>query len=329
MRIGTGVERETKSPARSAPAEKPAAPQSDQSVDEFFNRLQSEMRRPDLSQDAITAAFHAIQKLALESDTEEAVAAEAASGPAALPACPSCHAPIREPGPFCAACGASLTALPAEPAASTPRLPMPAGEHHYHHHYHHHYFAVSGSGAQPGAGDFRPAASLAASRDAGKARNPLGGTALSRAESAVRKMTQDWALACNTKHLDDLVELYAADALVLRPNVPPIRGTAAIREFLFAALDAGLGEAELDPLRVELFGDVAFEAGRCKTLVPVVVGKRREERGKYLVVLIRQPAGDWKIIVDSWSSDLSLGTAPEAAVSSSAQPAGVMRAPRK
>jgi ketosteroid isomerase-like protein len=93
---------------------------------------------------------------------------------------------------------------------------------------------------------------------------------------------------------------------VLRPNVPPVRGTAAIREFFFGVLDAGLGEVDMEPLRVETFGDVAYEAGRCKMLVPFTMGKRREERGKYLLTLARQ-AGDWKILADCWSSDLSLG----------------------
>jgi len=36
--------------------------------------------------------------------------------------------------------------------------------------------------------------------------------------------------------LDDLVELYLPDALVQRPNVPSVRGTAAIREFFFGLL---------------------------------------------------------------------------------------------
>jgi ketosteroid isomerase-like protein len=250
-------------------------------MDEFFNRLQADMRRPDLSQEAIYAAYQAIQKLALESDAEEAV--EVAG----------------QPGP--------------EPAGHPP------GAHYYHHHYHHHYFPTSDGVSAPGA-EVRPAGHAAARRDVGKGRPAAGGASLSRTEAAVRRMTQDWAQACNTKQLDDLVELYTADALVLRPNVPPVRGTAAIREFFFAALDAGLGEAELDPLRVEIFGDIAYEAGRCKTLVPVVVGKRREERGKYLIILARQPAGDWKILSDCWSSDLNLGVGVESVNAESPSP---------
>ena len=145
----------------------------------------------------------------------------------------------------------------------------------------------------------RAVAATPAARDA---RSRMGGASLSRAETAVRKLTQDWALACNTKHLDDVVSLYAA--VVLRPNVPMVRGTAPIREFFFGLLDAGLGDVEMEPLRVEIFGDIAYEAGRCKMLAPFM-GKRREERGKYLLTLARQ-AGDWKILADCWSSDLSL-----------------------
>ena len=51
---------------------------------------------------------------------------------------------------------------------------------------------------------------------------------MSRGEAAVRRITQEWVLACNTRHLDDLLELYVSDALVLRSNYPPIRGAAAV-----------------------------------------------------------------------------------------------------
>ena len=128
---------------------------------------------------------------------------------------------------------------------------------------------------------------------------------MSRAEAAVRRITQEWVLACNTKHLDDLLDLYVADALVLRSNYPPVRGAAAVREFFFGALDAGLGEVEVEPLRVEISGDLAYEAGRCKALVPSATGKRREERGKYLWVCARQSNGEWKLAADCWSSDLT------------------------
>ena len=67
-----------------------------------------------------------------------------------------------------------------------------------------------------------------------------------------------------------------------------------------------MGEAEVEPIRVEIAGDMAYEAGRCKALVPGAAGKRREERGKYLWVCQRQTGGEWKIAADCWSSDLTL-----------------------
>lgn len=198
-------------------------------------------------------------------------------------------------------------AAPGEVAAAMPIPLKPEetapGQHHYHHHYHHHYFApAEGQSSAPGS-----AVPRTAGREGTRVGTPAASVGLSRAEAAVRKLAQDWALACNTKHLEDLVDLYAVDATVVRPNVPPIRTAAAIREYFFGVLEAGLGDVEMVPLRVELFGEFAYEVGRCSMLVPAAMGTRREERGKYVILSVRQ-AGEWKVMVDSWSTDLSLAT---------------------
>jgi uncharacterized protein (TIGR02246 family) len=297
----------------------------DPSVDDFFNRMKHEMRRPKPGQEAVTAALHAIQKLGLQNDSETATDGldDSGAGFAAERLCHACGSANPGDNRFCAFCGVPLPEAPAVVASSP--ASHAAGPHHYHHHYHHHYFSSDGSPQQSASPEQRSANSGAATRDAARTRAPLGTPGLSRSESAVRKMTQDWVQACNTKHLDDLVEIYHPDAIVLRPNVPPVRGTAAIREFFFSVLDAGLGEVELEPIRVELAGEIAYEAGRCKMLVPHM-GKRREERGKYLITLARQ-AGEWKIIADCWSSDLSLSAGGEVPAANGAAPAA--RPPRK
>jgi len=132
---------------------------------------------------------------------------------------------------------------------------------------------------------------------------------MSRGEASVRRLTQEWVLACNTRQLDELIELYAPDAVVLRSNLPPIRGAVAVREFFYSALEAGLGEVAVDPLRVDVLGDLAHEVGRYSALVPGATGKRREERGKYLWVFAKQTSGDWKLVSECWSSDLTLSGA--------------------
>jgi|HubBroStandDraft_2_1064218.scaffolds.fasta_scaffold00296_14 ketosteroid isomerase-like protein len=278
-------------------------------VDDFFRRLKQDLH-PKPGTEAIAAALQAVQRLASQVDADGSSSAIAENLESRT--CLSCGSQNPADNRFCAICGVPLEdgSPPPEldaPVAPRSKQPTPAaGQHHYHHHYHHHYFPSSSEGGAPPAGsELRPSGTAAAARDV-RPRNPAGGLSLNRAESAVRKLTQDWALACNGKQLDDLVDLYGADAVVLRPNVPPVRGTAAIREFFFGVLDAGLGEVDFEALRTEVFGDVAYEAGRCKMLVPFTMGKRREERGKYLLTLARQ-AGDWKILADCWSSDLSLG----------------------
>ena len=294
-------------------------------IDSIYRKLQSEMKRMKPSQEEIAAAMESAQRLAAEADAEDASddVAQDLAAESNVPVCPVCQYRNREGTKFCGMCGLSLNeSLPLQsqnepeshvnpqvspPVAEIERTPSrPAGNetHHYHHHYHHHYF--------PGAADGMVTRPGLESRDLREEKLRPSNAALrgdlSRAEAGVRRVTQEWVLACNTKHLDDLLELYTADAMVLRSNYSPVRGGAAIREFFFGALDAGLGEAEMEPLRVDVVGELAYEAGRFKALIPSATGKRREERGKYLWVCTRQSNGEWKLAADCWSSDLMLTT---------------------
>jgi ketosteroid isomerase-like protein len=318
---------------------------------EIFQRLYPEIKRPKPSQQAIAEALHAMQRLTIESDSE--AVAEKSVPESDLNdqiACHDCGHQNRQGNKFCGACGALIGAAPAgeetqsfatAPAprsaysipeeATVPQTPppapeltpeahpapsAPAGTHYYHHHYHHHYFDGT-----PDAAAATPRVNASDSaREADRLRLAAAakGENMSRSEAAVRRLTQEWVLACNTRQLDELIELYAGDALVLRPNLPPIRGAIAVREFFFASLEAGLGEVALDPLRVEISGDLAHEVGRYSALVPGTAGKRREERGKYLWVFAKQTSGDWKLISECWASDLMLNAesdAPKAVIS--------------
>jgi uncharacterized protein (TIGR02246 family) len=304
---------------------------------EIYQRLYPEMRRPKPNQEAIAAALQAMQRLTMEADSET-VAEDATQETtvSVTTACRVCGHRNREGNKFCGTCGLPLgtepqSADPASHAAASPsidRTPMPqtpppapeardevhpsagapAGAHYYHHHYHHHYF----QGGTADAASAAPRASAPESaREADRLRVAAAakGEPMSRSEAAVRRLTQEWVLACNTRQLDELIELYSPDAVVLRSNLPPIRGTMALREFFYSSLEAGLGEVAVDPLRVDVTGDLAHEVGRYSALVPGTAGKRREERGKYLWVFAKQTSGDWKLVSECWSSDLTLAGA--------------------
>ena len=318
------------------------APERSAEMREIYRKLEPELRRSRPNPEAIAAALEAVQRLAAENDAEQAsvdvaraltsdaLTADGLGPEATSGACRMCGHNNPQVSKFCGMCGAPAgesdqigvgyppgehqpgRALALPPNAFLNDAPSNAGgnrevsreTHHYHHHYHHHYFPGGYEGGAPrGAGEGMRADP--AREDKMRPNAALRGD-MSRAEAAVRRVTQEWVLACNTKHLDDLLELYTADAVVLRSNYPPVRGAAAVREFFFGALEAGLGEVEVEPLRVEIVGDLAYEAGRCKALVPSATGKRREERGKYLWVCARQSGGEWKLAADCWSSDLAL-----------------------
>lgn len=292
---------------------------SEAEMEDLLRRLQPEVRRKPTAEE-IAAALESAQRLAAEADAENGVedaARELAADPEGA-VCGACGYRNRERTKFCGMCGAAIgesrplvaQRSPQEimqaPVATPSQIGLPRGNetHHYHHHYHHHYF--------PGAEGMYPRVGPEPMRETAREEKVRPNVALrgemSRAEAAVRNVTQEWVLACNTKHLDDMVELYVADGMVLRSNCPPIRGATAIREFFFGALGAGLGEVELEPLRVDVVGEMAYEAGRFKALVPSATGKRREERGKYLWVCQRQSNSEWKVAADCWSSDLTLST---------------------
>lgn len=260
----------------------------------------------------MAAAKLAIERVEMQSMVHEALTGaegRPGAGPAGL--CRLCGRMNAVDSQFCGGCGVPLDLT----GAAGPAPSAGANGHQYHHHYHHHFLSGGAEGGLQsllgGAGGAR--------RD--PARPSATAPAMSRAESGIRKLTQDWALACNTKHLEDLLDLYGTDAVVLRSNYPPVRGTSAIREFFVHMLEGGLGDVELESMRVLVGSDMAFEVGRCKMLVPTATGKRREERGKYVMIYGRQPSGEWKALVDSWTSDLSLNAGSEA---DPARPAGAV-----
>lgn len=280
-------------------------PLPNSAVDDFFVKMNHDFRRPKPSEEAVAAALHAIQTLA--GDVAEHEAEEAFGSPAgdcrtedSDERCPKCRAMNSGSNRFCGFCGALLMRLE-KPAAQSPAPPgalvrepqheQSVREQHIHHH-HHHYFPESV--AKHSFGD----AKVALTGELAAPQAPP----VADAEAAIQKLVNDWTLCCNSKRLEDLLALYSPDAIVLRANVAPAHGRAAIRQLLQAALQAGLGDVELDCADAGVLGDIACLTGRSRMLVPTAPGKRHEETGKFLIVA-RRESGEWKILADSWCID--------------------------
>ena len=284
---------------RKDPAEGPV---SNTEIDEFFQRLPANFRWPKPNAEAVAAAVEAIQRMPGSAAAAQELAAAGDESPEAH-SCSACGGSLPAGARFCVWCGVpNSSGCPRGTCSIEERRTTSFPP------------SLSPSGPQPRRYSGAPAAETESTAPRGRAPGSPGPAPGGRAEASARQVVQDWAQACNTRHIDDLIELYAPDATLIRSSVPPVRSLPAIREFLVSLLEAGLGDVEMESLRVEVMGDIALDIGRCKMLVPVAMGKRREERGKYLIVLARQAAGTWKILADSWSSDLAVGaSAPDAA----------------
>jgi uncharacterized protein (TIGR02246 family) len=97
--------------------------------------------------------------------------------------------------------------------------------------------------------------------------------------------------------------IYADDARILMPGRPVISGKSEILAFYKAALDGPVEAITLDTTHIDVSGDLAYGFGTNTILLKEAGEAPREEKGKYVAVYRRQPAGDWKIVVDSYSSN--------------------------
>ena len=120
----------------------------------------------------------------------------------------------------------------------------------------------------------------------------------------IRAMDREFMDNVAAKNAARLVDaLYADDARILMPGQPVISGKPAILDFWKAALAGPVEAIWLDTTHIEVSGDLAYGVGNNTITLKAADGARVEEKGKYVGVYRRQPAGDWKLVVDMYSSN--------------------------
>jgi len=119
-------------------------------------------------------------------------------------------------------------------------------------------------------------------------------------EQAIRATVTAWNGYLTSQNDSAITAIYAADAVVMPPNMPAIRGEAGIRQF-WAGLWPIKAELVITPTDVTVNGDLAIEDGTWTFSVPGPDGPTTDN-GKYIVVWHRQADG-WKAIRDIYNSD--------------------------
>lgn len=137
---------------------------------------------------------------------------------------------------------------------------------------------------------------------------------------AVGRMRTDYQAAWMSGVADRLAGMYTDDAVAMYPNYPIISSKAAIRDH-FQQIFTQFAPANFEIMSDEVIitGDWAIDRGRYKLgLTPKAGGEAMNDEGKYLVVLLRQTDGSYKVARDIDNSSLPL--TPAASEPSKKQP---------
>lgn len=146
------------------------------------------------------------------------------------------------------------------------------------------------------------------SADTARATGGDSPASLSQADLAgIRAADSAFAAAATAGNLDGVVAVYASDAALLPPNMPPQKGRSAIRSFWGGFLNAYTVRFEVSSDTIEGRGDLAYNVGHYRfTAVPKAKADPGvADEGKFLEVLKKQSDGSWKYIVDMYSSNLA------------------------
>ncbi|MDX2058162.1 MAG: DUF4440 domain-containing protein [Gemmatimonadales bacterium] len=120
----------------------------------------------------------------------------------------------------------------------------------------------------------------------------------------IRRLADSQQVLFNAGRYGDAVALvFAEDAVSLPPNAPAAVGRAAIQEYMKGfppVRDFAMVHQMIDGA-----GDLAVVHGSYTMTLPGPdSGRTITDVGKYLEVWKRQADGGWRVIRDSWTSDL-------------------------
>lgn len=123
-------------------------------------------------------------------------------------------------------------------------------------------------------------------------------------EIVIRKIDAAWSRAADTKDLDGVVNLYAADGSILPFNAPIATGTAAIRQVWSALISRPGYSLTFSPTKITVAAskDVAWELGTFELKLNDAQGKPAIVPGKYVVTWTKAD-GTWRVSADAFNTD--------------------------
>lgn len=122
-------------------------------------------------------------------------------------------------------------------------------------------------------------------------------------QAAIRQAVDD-ALAMANADKPDMDAYtrgyYAADALVLAPNMPAVRGHEAIAELMKSF---PISDLRVEIVELEGLGDMAWARGTYSMTLMPANAEPMSDTGKYVEIWKRQADGSWRVVRDIFNSD--------------------------
>lgn len=128
-----------------------------------------------------------------------------------------------------------------------------------------------------------------------------------QAEGAtLMELSRNWSAMVDSAPVEQWIDHWADDAVLMPPGGPPIRGKAAIREYVKAA--GQLPDFRIswmpESMYVARSGDIAYMIERNVTSFRDSLGKLITTHGKVVTVWRKDPDGSWRNVVDMWNEAL-------------------------
>ena len=124
-------------------------------------------------------------------------------------------------------------------------------------------------------------------------------------EEKLMKLSRDWSDLIKTRDIDTIMFHWAENAVMMAPGFPPLKGKAAIREYVEGGMKVPGFTIRWEPLEafVSENGDMAYMIERNEIIVNDSLGNPIPSYNKTVTIWRKQADGSWKNVIDMWNAD--------------------------
>ena len=125
-------------------------------------------------------------------------------------------------------------------------------------------------------------------------------------EAAIAKVRSAYQAAANKQSPAEIAKLFAADGVEMPPNAPAASGRAAIEAFHKGFAKQWMQHGmTITSTSTKVVGDTAYDVGTYKQqIMSNANGAVVDDKGKYVVLLKKDAAGNWAISHAIYNSDM-------------------------